>query len=222
MNKWPWQCSTTGLDNSTELRTKKSIKRLQRKGFRKFGRSPPGRPSAHPPRPWRQYPSSPEGWGVKKTQYIPLDMQINKWFQLTLNNACNYLYMLGLKLDPVSKGGPNSLFREVPLHYLFMFWTKKLKKTSYDIIMADCSHHRSMSLVDGHVTESCSTVVLYVCILGVQHPHQDWEGSTLDQINAIRLYGDKTRPDLKNSTNSVTYKGTQQCFATFGGRSTCQ
>ena len=26
------------------------------------------RPAAHPPGPWRQYPSSPEGWGVKKVR----------------------------------------------------------------------------------------------------------------------------------------------------------
>ena len=26
---------------------------------------PPARPPARPPGPWRQYPSSPEGWGVK-------------------------------------------------------------------------------------------------------------------------------------------------------------
>ena len=27
---------------------------------------PPARPSTQPPGPWRQYPSSPEGWGVKR------------------------------------------------------------------------------------------------------------------------------------------------------------
>ena len=32
--------------------------------FRKFGSCPPI-PPARPPEPWRQYPSSPEGWGVK-------------------------------------------------------------------------------------------------------------------------------------------------------------
>ena len=26
---------------------------------------PPARPPARPPEPWRQYPSSPKGWGVK-------------------------------------------------------------------------------------------------------------------------------------------------------------
>ena len=29
------------------------------------------RPAARPPGPWRQYPSSPEGWGVKS---IPSDL----------------------------------------------------------------------------------------------------------------------------------------------------
>ena len=36
-----------------------------RYGFRKFGSRPPARP----PGPWRQYPSSPEGWGVKSCEW---------------------------------------------------------------------------------------------------------------------------------------------------------
>ena len=44
MRKWPWQCTTSGLDNSTELQTfkqRKSVKRLQRYGFHKSGSRPP-------------------------------------------------------------------------------------------------------------------------------------------------------------------------------------
>ena len=41
---------------------RKSIQQLQRYGFHKSGR----RPAAHPPGSWLQYPSSPEGWGLKK------------------------------------------------------------------------------------------------------------------------------------------------------------
>ena len=42
-------------------------------GYRDMGSAslaaarPAGRPPARPPGPWRQYPSSPEGWGVKTT-----------------------------------------------------------------------------------------------------------------------------------------------------------
>ena len=37
-------------------------------GYRDMGSASlaAARPPAHPPGPWRQYPSSPEGWGVKK------------------------------------------------------------------------------------------------------------------------------------------------------------
>ena len=36
-------------------------------GYRDMGSASlaAARPAAHPPGPWRQYPSSPEGWGVK-------------------------------------------------------------------------------------------------------------------------------------------------------------
>ena len=62
MGKWPWQCTTTGLDNSTELWTEKiSPTVTDGCGFPKSGSRPPG----SPPGPWWQYHSSPEGWGVK-------------------------------------------------------------------------------------------------------------------------------------------------------------
>ena len=35
-------------------------------------------PPAHPPGPWRQYPSSPEGWGVKRVQVIAC-FQVITW-----------------------------------------------------------------------------------------------------------------------------------------------
>ena len=44
MGKLPWQCKTRDLDNSTELRVEKSVKRLQRYGFRKSGSRPSDRP----------------------------------------------------------------------------------------------------------------------------------------------------------------------------------
>ena len=64
MGKRPWQCTTTGLDNSTEnFKWSKYIKRLQRYGFCKSGSSPPDCLHPHLPGPWWQYPSSPEDWG---------------------------------------------------------------------------------------------------------------------------------------------------------------
>ena len=55
MGKWPWQCTTTGLDNSTEHPTEKIRQSLQIYEFRKSG---------------SQYPSSTEGWGVKAMSTI--------------------------------------------------------------------------------------------------------------------------------------------------------
>ena len=50
-------------------------------GYRDMGsaRLAAARPTARPPGPWRQYPSSPEGWGVKKKGFIQkLWFSINK------------------------------------------------------------------------------------------------------------------------------------------------
>ena len=58
MGKWPWQCTTTGLDNSTELRTVKIHQAVTEIWVPQVWQ-PPARPR-------RQYPSSPQGWGVKR------------------------------------------------------------------------------------------------------------------------------------------------------------
>ena len=58
--KWPWQCTTTGLDNSTELQTVKIHQAVTEIWVPQVWQPP-----AHPPGPWWQYPSSPEDWGVK-------------------------------------------------------------------------------------------------------------------------------------------------------------
>ena len=55
-----WQCTTTGLDYSTELRIEKIRQAVTEIWVPQFWQLP-----ARPPGPWRQYPSSPEGWGVK-------------------------------------------------------------------------------------------------------------------------------------------------------------
>ena len=65
MGKWPWRCTTTGLDNSTELRMEKIHQAVTEIWVPQVWQ-PPARPPARPPGPWRQYPSSPEGWGVKR------------------------------------------------------------------------------------------------------------------------------------------------------------
>ena len=59
MAKWPWQCTTTGLDNSTEFRTEKIRQAVTDIWLLQIVWQPPAQQR------W-QYPSSPEGWGVKK------------------------------------------------------------------------------------------------------------------------------------------------------------
>ena len=67
MGKWPWQCTTTnatGPDNSTELRMEKIGQAITDIWVPQVWQ-----PTPRPPGPWRQYPSSPEGWGVKSNHY---------------------------------------------------------------------------------------------------------------------------------------------------------
>ena len=68
MGIWPWQCTPTGLDDSTELRMEK-IRQAVTEIWVPQVWQPPAQPPARPPGPWRQYPSSPEGWGVKTWWY---------------------------------------------------------------------------------------------------------------------------------------------------------
>ena len=68
MGIWQWQCTPTGPDNSTELRMEKirqAVTKIWVPQVWQPPARPPGRQAARPPGPWRQYPSSPEGWGVK-------------------------------------------------------------------------------------------------------------------------------------------------------------
>ena len=70
MGKWPWQCTTRGLDNSTKLRIEK-IRQSVTEIWVPQVWQPPARPPADPdrddntPPALRADPSSPEGWGVK-------------------------------------------------------------------------------------------------------------------------------------------------------------
>ena len=78
MGKWTWQCTTTGLDNSIELRMEKIHLAITEIWVPQVWQ-PPARPHARQParptEPWVQYPSSPEGWGVKKAFIIKNEIE---------------------------------------------------------------------------------------------------------------------------------------------------
>ena len=88
MGKWPWQCTTTGLDNCIELRMEK-IRQAVTDIWVPQVWQPPARPPAHPTArpygPWRQYPSSPKGWGVKSEGPIDLTNQWRKRLWISLH-----------------------------------------------------------------------------------------------------------------------------------------
>ena len=61
--KWAYDHNSAQPQGKTipqNFERRKSVKRFQRYGCHKFWQ-----PRARPPGPWRQYSSSPEGWGVK-------------------------------------------------------------------------------------------------------------------------------------------------------------
>ena len=59
MGKRPWQCTTTGLDNSTELGTEKIRQAVKRDmGSASLAVT---HPATWPPGPWRQYPTRLRG-----------------------------------------------------------------------------------------------------------------------------------------------------------------
>ena len=125
MGKLPWQCTTTGLDNSIELRMEKIrqavteiwVPQVWQPPARPAARKPahpPARPPARPPEPWRQYPSSPKGWGVKTNLnlYMTCNLRWNgckfnmyvSWFSLSqskqVKHARYYPTMCMSKLTP--------------------------------------------------------------------------------------------------------------------------
>ena len=62
---------------------------------------PPVRPPARPPGPWRQYPSSPEGWGVKNLTSGIQDMSVWIWsITHTFNMSCDSHYRTCLRYSP--------------------------------------------------------------------------------------------------------------------------
>ena len=91
MGIWPWQCTPTGLDNSTELWMEKIHQAVTDIWVPQVWQ-PPAQPPARPPAPWRQYPSSPEGWGVKmhfktwSAKWWPLCLVLNVLNNITKNN----------------------------------------------------------------------------------------------------------------------------------------
>ena len=60
MGKGPGECTTTGLDNSTELRMEKIRQAVTEIWVSQICQLP-----KRLPRPWWQHPYSPESWGVK-------------------------------------------------------------------------------------------------------------------------------------------------------------
>ena len=52
-------------------------------GYRDMGSASlaAARPTARPPGPWRQYPSSPEGWGVKRPRKVYKELAHQVWGQ---------------------------------------------------------------------------------------------------------------------------------------------
>ena len=65
-------------------------------GYRDMGSAslaaarPAAHPPARPPGPWRQYPSSPEGWGVKRVSLFAIFID---WLEIqaTLSQAIQYM-----------------------------------------------------------------------------------------------------------------------------------
>ena len=89
MGKRPWQCITRGLDNSTELWVEKI-----RQAVTELWVPQVWQPTARPPGPWRQYPSSLEGWGVKKCTNLSLLHKGKKHvgsYHIIIVNIFNYM-----------------------------------------------------------------------------------------------------------------------------------
>ena len=90
MGIWLSQCTSTGLDNSTELRMEKICQAVTEIWVPQVWQPP-----ARPPGPWRQYPSSPEGGGggCKKDDRLA----ISKIFERVVYNQ-QYEYFSSNKL----------------------------------------------------------------------------------------------------------------------------
>ena len=70
MGKWPWQCTTTGLDNSTELRMEKIHQEVTEIWVPQVWQ-PPARPPTHPPaRTVTTIPLQPGGLRGKNNTWL--------------------------------------------------------------------------------------------------------------------------------------------------------
>ena len=75
-------------------------------GYRDMGSAslaaarPTARPPARPPGPWRQYPSSPEGWGVKSWRICLLvlnsDFGLSQWHHNYQNNISEFGFHISM------------------------------------------------------------------------------------------------------------------------------
>ena len=104
MGKWPWRCTTTGLDNSTELRMEKihqAVTEIWVPQVWQPPARPPTRPPARPPaRTVTTIPLQPGGLRgknvfVKYTKYGGSNTNTNTWFEIWSNTNTNtpYLYL---------------------------------------------------------------------------------------------------------------------------------
>ena len=96
-------------------------------GYRDMGSASlaAARPAARPPEPWRQYPSSPKGWGVKTLQHgnQPGEVSNNKY--ICSSNKQDY-YSLHVHLHSVC-----SIFQRMFCLYLFLICRPLISFTNF-------------------------------------------------------------------------------------------
>ena len=124
MGIWPWQCTPTDLDNSTELRMEKICQAVTEIWVPQVWQ-PPAQPPARPPGPWRQYPSSPEGWGVKSVEHGLIICYLFLLWHFFFFFFAKMQHIIEVKIIPpnhVIKKNPhqNHLFILVLLHWIFI------------------------------------------------------------------------------------------------------
>ena len=112
MVKWPWQCTTTGLDNSRELQMEEICQAVTEIWVPQVWQPP-----AHPPRPWRQYPSSPEGWEVTDPE------NPRSWVRSNFKSQCSKSNILSTHIPLV----PCQLALPYLRYSIFKIWPWKSK-----------------------------------------------------------------------------------------------
>ena len=109
MGKWPWQCTTTGLDNSIELRMDKIGQAVTEIWVPQVWQ-PPARPPTHPPAsPDRDDNTPParraEGWKLKCRGYnhgyviMATKMWFHHWFFKMARDHISQSYWMVVKFN---------------------------------------------------------------------------------------------------------------------------